>query len=214
MLPRQQTAGTLGLLAGITLTILFFVFMTSGLTPETLADPAKAVPSIAGAAGRFRAIGFLGVTTVALATVFTVGLAARLRDQTPSRATGALYFGVFGLAGHGVGSMVFWASIPLLVARAAADQASAGQAWVAINALTAAFDAFGNLFIGLSILMAGWAIQSSRVMSPALGSFGLVAGILTILAVASPGLQVLTLVGFVLPIVWLLWAGNTLRTAA
>jgi hypothetical protein len=213
MLPRQQTAGTLGVLAGIILAILFILFMSAGITMETFADPAKALPQLTADAGRFRAIGALSVITVALATLFVVGLAARLRDKTPTRAAGVLYFGVLGLVGHGLGGMVFWAGLPMIIARAATDQASAGQAWVTINALTTALDGFGNAFVGLSILLAGWAITSSAALSSALGWYGVVAGALVVLATCFSGVEILMLGAFVLPIIWLLWAGNTLRTA-
>jgi len=77
MFPRQQTAGTLGILAGVSLAILFLLFMTAGITMETLADPAKALPHMAQDSGRFRAIGALSVITVALAVFLVAGLAAR-----------------------------------------------------------------------------------------------------------------------------------------
>ena len=213
MFPRQQTAGTLGIASGVTLAILFLLFMTSGITPDTIVDPAKAIARITQDSGRFRAIAVVARMTVAFAAIFVAGLAARLREKTPTRATGVLYFGILGLVGHGLGALVFWAGVPLLVARAAVDQASAGQAWVALNVLSAAFDGFGNLFIGLSTVMAGWAITNTPEWSSALGWFGVVAGVLTVAAMCEPTIAILTLAAFVLPIIWLLWAGNALRTA-
>jgi len=40
-----------------------------------------------------------------------------------------------------------------------------------------------------------------------------VAGAITALAVVAPANQLIFLGSFVLPIIWLLWVGNTLRTA-
>ena len=112
MIPRQQSAGTFGILAGISLAILFFMFFTSGATPETFTDPAKALPYVSQNAGRLRAIAAFAVMTVAFAVIFVAGLAAKLRDRTPTRATGVLYFGLLGLVGHGLGALLFWVGAP------------------------------------------------------------------------------------------------------
>jgi hypothetical protein len=213
MFPRAQTAGTLGILAGISLAILLVLFMTAGVTPDTFADPAKALPKMAQDAGRFRALAALSTITVALSIFLIVGLAARLCDKTPTRATGVLYFGILGLAGHGLRAMISWSGDPTLLARAASDQASAAQAWVAINALYTGLDGFANLFVGLSILLAGWAITAGSAMSAALGWYGIVAGALIALAALAPGIEILMLAAIILPIIWLLWAGSALRTA-
>ncbi len=213
MIPRQQSAGTLGILAGISLGILFFLFFTSGATPETFTDPAKALPYVSQNAGRLRAIAGFAVITVAFAVIFVAGLAAKLRDRTPTRATGVLYFGLLGLVGHGLGALLFWVGVPALADYAAKDQVAASHAWVAINALNMSLDGLGNLFTGLSILLAGWAITATGGMSTALGWYGVAAGVVTLLAPLAPGAMILFLGSFILPIIWLLWAGNTLRTA-
>lgn len=213
MIPRQQTAGTFGILAGISLAILFVLFFTSGATMETFMDPANALPFMTAQAGRLRAIAFFALLTVAFATFFVAGLAAKLRDKAPTRATGVLYFGIFGLVGHGIGALMFWLGAPALAAYAAKDQVAASHAWVAFNALSGSLDGFGNLFIGLSILLAGWAIVATGAMSSAMGWYGVVAGAITALAVVAPANQLIFLGSFVLPVIWLLWVGNTLRTA-
>lgn len=214
MVPRQQSAGTAAIVAGILLAILFVLYVTSGATMETFADPAMALPYVAQQSGRMRAIALLAMATVALAVIFTAGFAGKLRDRTPTRATGVLYFGLLGLAGHGLGAVVFWSGLPTLVARAAADQVAANHAWVAVNALTTSLDGFGNLFVGLSILLAGWAVTAGGGgLSAMLGWYGVVAGGVTALATFASGVPLVMMGSFVLPIVWLLWAGNALRTA-
>lgn len=213
MVPRQRSAGTAGILAGVSLAILFVLFLTSGATMETFMDPATALPYVTANEGRLRTIGFFATITVSLAVFFTAGLAGKLRDKTPTRATGVLYFGILGLVGHGLSALLNWFGLPALVDYAAKDQVAASHAWVAISALSATFDGFGVLFIGLSILLAGWAIVAAGGMSSALGWFGVVAGLLNLLAALAPGAQILFLLSIVLPIIWLLWAGNSLRTA-
>lgn len=214
MVPRQQSAGTAGIVAGVALAILFILFFTSGATPETFADPAKAVPFVTQNAGRLRTLATFAIITVIAATFFVAGLAAKLRDRAPTRATGVLYFGLLGIVGHGVGSLLIWSAVPTVVAYAAKDQTGAAYAWVAINAISNAADGFGNLFIGLATLLAGWVISQTGVLQSALGWYGVVAGVVTALAAVAPGSSALFLGSFVLTIVWLLWAGSALRTAA
>jgi hypothetical protein len=213
MIPRQQTAGTSGIIAGVTLAILFFLYITSGANMQTFTDPANALPFVTANAGRLRTIALFALITIAFAVFFTAGLAAKLRDKAPTRATGVLYFGILGLVGHGIAALMFWSGVPALVAHAARDQTAVSHAWVAFNAVTGSLDGFGNLFVGLSILLAGWAIVATGGMSSAIGWYGVVAGAITALAVVAPANQLIFLGSFVLPIIWLLWVGNTLRTA-
>jgi len=213
MAPRMQSAGTAGIVAGIALAVAFVLFLTSGLT-QVLGDPAKALDYFTKNAGRLQLMTALFVITVAFAVVFVVGLAAKLHDRTPTRASATLYFGLLGLAGHGLGSLIFWAAIPALVAYAATDQVAAGHAWVAVQALDGAADGMGNLFVGLSALMAGWAIVTTKVLSPVLGWVGVIVGVAGLAVFVSPQNELLATASFVLPIIWLIWAGNALRTAA
>lgn len=213
MFPRQQSAGTMGILAGISLAILFFLYITSGATPETFADPAKALPFVSENSGRLRAIAVFAAATAALATLFVAGLAAKLRDKTPTRAAGVLYFGILGIVGYGLTALLLWSAAPALAEYAAKDQVAASHAWVAMNALSDALDKFANLFVGLSILLAGWAITVTGGMRAALGWYGVVAGVVTLLAALAPGVAIFFLGSLVLTIIWFLWAGNTLRTA-
>lgn len=213
MYPRQQTAGTMGILGGIAVIILFALFFALGTTPEILGDPAKALPLISQKAGLMRALGIVGAATVALPLIFVAGLAAKLREKAPTRAIATLYFGVIGFAGYSIVTMMYWVTAPAVAAYAAKDQVAASHAWVAINALLPIGDNIGSLFLGLSTLVAGWAIVGTGALSSALGWFGVLAGILGILFVFLPGAQWVLLASGLTFIIWLLWAGNALRTA-
>ncbi|MDR7481832.1 MAG: DUF4386 family protein [Armatimonadota bacterium] len=214
MIPRQQTAGLSGIVAGIALAVLTVLFFTSGATPETFRDPGKALPFLTQNLGRIRTIALVSMVTLGFAVPFVAGLAAALRERTPTRATAVLYFGLLGIAGHGIGTLLFWSAVPALARHAATDQVAASHAWVALNAVWGAMDGVGNFFIGLAILLAGWAVAASGIFSAALGWYGVIAGALVVLAVLAPGVGVLYMATFVLPVIWLLWAGNTLRQAA
>lgn len=212
MNPRLQSAGTSGVVAGIALAITFLLFITSGATPSTFADPAKALDFVGKNASRIRLTTVFSLITIAFAFVFLAGLAAKLRDKTPTRATAVLYLGVLGLVGHAVGSMLFGTSAPMVAAYAAKDQVAASHAWVAVFAVDRAADGLGNLYIGLSTLLAGWAITAEKALSPTLGWFGVIAGIVGVAAYLWPS-DPLMMASFVAPIVWLIWAGSALRQA-
>jgi Domain of unknown function (DUF4386) len=212
--PRRQTAGTMGIIAGVALLILTILFFTSGASPETFTDPGNALSFMRDNAGRLQMIGYLAIITVATAAIFVAGLAAALHERTPTRATATLYFGLGGLAGHGLGAFTILAAFPWLVTAAARDQVSAAHAYVAVNGLTAAADGIGNFFVGLSTLLAGWAATTTPALGPALGGFGVVAGVVTALAGLAPQVSVLYLGSFVLPVIWLVWAGYALRRSA
>ena len=214
MSPRRQTAGTMGIVAGIALFLVTILFFTSGATTATFNDPGKALSFLQANPGRLRTIAYLAIITVATAAVFVAGLASALHDKTPTRATAALYFGLGGLAGHTLGAFTVLVAYPWLVLTAASDQVSASHAYVALNGLTMAADGIGNFFIGLSTLMAGWAITAAPGFGMALGWFGVVAGVVTGLAGLAPQFSALYMGSFILPIVWLVWAGYALRRAA
>src|SRR2546425_9895437 len=162
MNPRPQTAGTAGIVAGVLLAVLFILIMSSGIRPEAMSDPAQMLSYASQNLGRWRNVGFVGLLTIVAVVFYFPGLAARLRDRTPSRATGVLYFGVLGNAAHGLDSALTWAGDPA-VARAS-DQVAAGHAWVALSAIHAGLQTFGNIGVGLVLLLAGWAAHDNKAL--------------------------------------------------
>lgn len=211
---RPKSAGTAGIIAGVALAVVTVLFFTSGATPETFADPATGLSFASENASRFRTISVAAIITLIAAAIFLAGLAGVLHGRTPTRAAGVLYLGLLGIVGHSLGAFLWWASLPGVVALSARDQLAATHAFAAINQIASATDAFGNLFIGASVLAAGWAISATKVMSSTLGWFGLLTGVVLILAAAVPSVQLLYLGSFVLPVLWLVWAGTALRKAA
>jgi len=210
MNPRPQTAGTAGIVAGVLLAVLFILIMSSGIRPEAMSDPAQMLSYASQNLGRWRNVGFVGLLTIVAVVFYFPGLAARLRDRTPSRATGVLYFGVLGNAAHGLDSALTWAGDPA-VARAA-DQVAAGHAWVALSAVHAGLQTFGNIGVGLVLLLAGWAAMNSKAFSSGVAWVGLVGGIVTLVSVLRPP-GPLFLLSIVLSIIFLIWSGLELRKA-
>src|SRR5437879_12475100 len=147
MKPRPRPAGTAGIMAGVLLAVLLILFMTSGMRPESMSGPGKMMAYAGQNAGRWRNMAFLGILTTIAAVFYFPGLAARLRDRTPSRATGVLYFGILGIGGHGLGAALQRVGDPLVAG--ASDAVAAPHAWVALNAVHAGLETFGSIGTGL-----------------------------------------------------------------
>ncbi len=212
MAPRLQSAGTAGVAAGVGLAILFILFLSSGITPTSFNDPATMLSYIGTHHTQTMVTTIVSLVVVAFTIVFVAGLAAKLQAKTPTRATAVLYFGILAMMGVGLGALISGASSPAVAAYAAEDQVASLHAFVAVSALSVATSGFGNLFGGLSALMAGWAIITSQALGATLGWFGMIAGAIGILAFLFPhgqfGIHPLSILA---PIVGLLWAGSALR---
>src|SRR2546428_1636932 len=184
MNPRPQTAGTAGIVAGVLLAVLFIMIMSSGIRPEAMSDPAQMLSYASQNLGRWRNVGFVGLLATIAVVFYFPGLAARLRDRTPSRATGVLYFSVLGIGAHGVDSALTWAGDPTVTK--IAEPAAALASWVAISAVHTALQTFANVAIGLVLLLAGWAASHNQAVSPRLPQGGGVGGGVWVAAPVAP----------------------------
>ena len=207
----QRNGGTAGIVAAFLLAVGFILFMTSGLDPDALGDPAKALPFIGQQSGRWVAanLGFLLGSAVSL--LFVAGLVARLREKAPTRAATVLYLAVIGLAGYALSSMLYWHGGTRLAAEVARDQVAANHAWVAVYTVGRGLEALGNGFVGAASAIAGWAIVETAALPSGVGWLGIVAGVITLLQVFAPAAEVLFLGSIVLTIIWLAWTGSALR---
>lgn len=208
----ESNGGTAGLITAALLVVLFLLFFTSGLDPQTAADPAKAIPLVSQKSGVFAVIGVLSVLAAAFTFVFAVGIYARLREKAPTRAAASLGFALLGLTGYALTGLVTWQGGKQLVELFSKDQVAASHAWVALNAATTGFSALGMAFVGASVLVAGWAIVGTAALSTALGWLAVIAGVVSIIGLFSTS-SALFLVGEVLFIAWLAWGGSQLRRA-
>jgi len=200
-----------GILAGIALIGEFIFFGLSGFPGTGFNDPAVALPYLDQGGAMLRIAVLFGAAGVGLWTVFAIGLAARLQRRTPARAVASLYLTLLGNAGDGLVALTFFVGSTIFGQLAASNQAAASSAWPAFAAVTAGFQAFGNVFLGLSLLVAGWAIWSGSALSRPLGALGILTGIVTltgVLAVAAA-----YLVALLLAVIFRLWAGIALLRA-
>jgi hypothetical protein len=209
----QHNGGTAGIITAVCLALLFVLFVSSGLDPQTAQDPAKAIPLLTQKAGVFAAIGVLGALAGGFGLVFTIGLFARLRDRAPTRAAALLGLAFVGLTAHVIGSSLLWQGGQFLVTVAAKDQVGASHAWIAVSAVAQGLNGLGNAFTGASILVAGWAIVETGAMNTTLGWIAVLGGVVQILQFFSAQ-QALMGIGFLLTIIWLAWGGSQLRRSA
>lgn len=216
MFPTPRIAGIAGIVAGIGLAIEFALFMTSGWTPAAFADPAAAMAFMQTSGAQLRTAVFAGFLNLAFATIFIAGLAGRLYVASPSRASATLYFGLLGIAAHGLVPVSLWLGIPMLLGTATQSPQAAANAWGGFALFLSGAGGLGYFFAGLSQLAAGWAIVSTKSMPAVLGWVGVVAGLAsaTTMAAAQTPLAALARAAFLpallLAIVFRIWAGYAL----
>ena len=92
------------------------------------------------------------------------------------------------------------------------NQAAAVGSWGAFTAITSGFQGFGNLFLGLSLLTAGWAIVRWKMLPMPLGALALLAGLAAVAGVL--GLAIGFVVSLALVIIFRIWAGIQLARSA
>jgi hypothetical protein len=146
-----------GILVGIGLVIEFRPLHEQCVQPTTFQDATAALPFLQDHGGTIRMAVLVGSVNAALAIIMVGGLAARLH-ASPTRAVATVYFGIIGTAGHSLVALPYWFGIPMFVTLAARDQVAALHAWTAFAAVTSGFNDFGDFYVGLFLLTAGWAI--------------------------------------------------------
>jgi len=207
----ERNGGTAGIVAGLLLALLFVLFFSLGQDMMS-SDPSKTLAVATQKWSLFKLASLVGLLVAGVAVPFTVGIATRLRDGAPTRARTLLYVTLLGLAGHALGSVMGWIGGQQIIAHAASDPTGALHAWVALSAVSTSFSAFGNAFTGAGTIIAGWAILSTKALGAGVAWVGIVAGILQVLALFTMATPVF-LGGFLLTIVWLVYAGTALRGA-
>jgi hypothetical protein len=122
-----------------------------------------------------------------------------------------MYLGVIGLGGYALGSTLWMLGGRQIVDLAAKDQAAATAAWAAVSAVGAALDGLGGAFTGVAAILGGWAILDTKALSSGAAYVGILSGILGVLGLFAAGNPIVMMGGFILTIVWLAWAGSSLR---
>lgn len=212
-----KIAGLFGTAAGIGLLVEAALWTLSGWTPATFADPAAAMRFLAEDGTVLRAAVFAGFVNLALFVVLVIGMSDALRPRTPLLAAATLWFGMIGITTHLLVPMAHWYGTPAFVRAAAESPTAAQSAWTAF--VTVGHDAAGgagSLFLGVSMLTAGWAIVARHALPTPLGWLGLVTGVTTVLTVFSPDTPLSGMAGalflpsLALAVVFRIWSGVAL----
>lgn len=215
--PSLRTAGYSGVIAGLGLAVEGALWTSSGWTPDTFADPATALEFLADGGTILRWAVLTGFVNLVFFVVFVAGLAARLEATTPTAATATLWFGMIGAATHVIVPFSHWYGVPAFLDAVDRDPEAARSAWTAfVTVGHEAAGGAGSLFMGLSMLVAGWAMAAHRALPALLGWLGLLTGTLTVLTVFAPDTPVSALAGaafmpaLLLAIAFRVWAGIAL----
>jgi hypothetical protein len=213
MKPLYKYAGIAGIITGLALLVEFALFMASGVTPDKLANPAEAIALIQQKEVLLRVATFFGFAGSITSLIYIAGLAAKLREQTPTRAAAVLYFGILGGLGHMLVALSFYLGFPALTNLAADNLSAAVNSWGAFLALTNGFQGVGNILLGLTFLAAGSAILARGAFAKRLGWIGLIAGITAVSGVITTA-TMLSGVSFavyipsiILAVAFNIWAG-------
>lgn len=202
-----RAGGIAGLFAALALAGEFLFFSLSGFQQASFADPASALSFLRDHGSFVRVAVLFGAAGVALTLLFLVGLATRLRPAAPTLSLATLFFGVAGNVGDGLVALSFWIGIPMFVDLAGRQAGAAQNAWPAFSAITGGYQGFGNLFLGLSLLAAGWAAVSTRSLPRVLGAIAIVAGLAALASVLVANAQIGFVLAIALVIVFRVWAG-------
>jgi hypothetical protein len=212
-----KTAGWAGIVAGVGLLVEAALWMASGWTPATFTDPSTALRFLQDGGDTLRLAVFAGFVNLIFAVVFVAGLADRLRPSTPTRAAATLWFGMIGIAAHVLVPLAYWYGTPAFLH---ADQAAALGSWTGFAAMVGAAGGVGSLFVGLAMLVAGWAAITHRALPVVLGWVAVLAGAMSVMTVFAPDTALSGLAGAVympsllLAIVFRIWAGIALMRAS
>ncbi|MEO3795121.1 DUF4386 family protein [Nonomuraea sp. B10E15] len=222
MTPDRRIAGWSGVLAGAGLAVEAALWTASGWSPATFADPAAALEFLRAEGGVLRLAMLSGFVNLVFLVVFVAGLAARLKDGTPTLASATLWFGMIGIITHVLVPLNHWYGVPAFLAAATREPEAAQTAWTAYAVVGHdAPSGAGSLFLGLSMVTAGWAAIAGRALPASLGWLGLVTGCATVLTVFAPDTVLSGVAGAVampsllLAVVFRVWGGIALiRTPA
>jgi hypothetical protein len=195
MEPTRQFAGVAGVASAVLLVCETSSFLLSGWSPQRFTDPAQALALLEHGGTALRSAAVFGFVGLAATTFLIAGLAAVLHERAPNLATGTLYFGLIGIAGHSLVPLGLWSGIPAFLTMAGQRVDTAEHAWFAFAQVSDAAHGIGNLFGGLAMLTAGAAAMVRPRWSTVVGLLGWTAGALTLLTLLTIGTPFVTVGG-------------------
>lgn len=215
-IPSRRAAGVAGVVAGGGLALEFALFLGSGWTPETFADPSAALAFFDAGGTVLRAAALMGITNLGFTAIFLAGLAGALRRVAPTLAATVLYPGLLGLAAHGLVPLGLWLAPGTFVDLHARSPELAFGAWGGFSAFLDAAGGLGALFGGGALVAAGSALLMLPQAPRGLAWTGLLGGgasALVVLGTDTPLESVTTALympSLVLIMTFRFWGGLTL----
>ena len=195
MNPTTRFAGAAGIASAVLLVCETGSFLLSGWSPQRFGDPVQAMALLQQGGTALRAAALFGFVGLVATTFLIVGLAAAVEERAPNLATGTLYFGLIGIAGHSLVPLGLWTGIPAFLTMAAQRLDTAQHAWYAFAQVSDAAHGVGSLFGGLAMLSAGAAAMATPALSRVVGWLGLSAGALTVVTLLTVGTPLATVGG-------------------
>ena len=197
MNPGMRTAGAAGIVAAGLLVAETSSFLVSGWSPARFADPGQAMGLIQEGGGALRLAALFGFAGLVATVYLLAGLASALAEESPGAATGLLYLGLVGVAGHSLVPLTLWIGVPAFLHLKAQNVALAKSGWAAFAPISNGAHGIGALFMGCAMLLAGGALVRKPGWMRAAGAAGLAAGLLTIATLLVVGTPLETSAGLI-----------------
>jgi hypothetical protein len=191
----SRVAGIAGIAAGIGLALELALFVASGWSPEAFAVPQTAITYLGTGGDTLRAAVFAGLWNLVFATIFFLGMAARLATPAPFRAAAMLCFALLGIGAHALVPVSLWLGVPAVLHTASQSPEAAAAAWSGFSLFLAGAGALGSFFMGLALLAAGGAMLTTRALAPAAGAVAVLGGLAALLSVTALGTPLDALAG-------------------
>lgn len=186
-----DAAGWCGIAAGAGLAVEAALWIASGWSPATFASPDAAIEFMSTGGAELRWASLAGFANLALLVAFNIGLCAHLAGRTPTAAAVSLWLGMIGITVHLLVPLSHWYGVPILVEAGLRDRQAAEASWTALYIVAhEAAGGGGKLFIGLSMVVAGWAIAVHRALPMLLGWLCLATGVAEAITILAPGTPV------------------------
>lgn len=195
--PGMRTAGAAGIVAAGLLVAETSSFLVSGWSPARFADPGQAMGLIQEGGGALRLAALFGFAGLVATVYLLAGLASALAEESPGAATGLLYLGLVGVAGHSLVPLTLWIGVPAFLQLKAQNVALAKSGWAAFAPISNGAHGIGALFMGCAMLLAGGALVRKPGWMRAAGAAGLAAGLLTIATLLVVGTPLETSAGLI-----------------
>ncbi|HEX5183341.1 MAG TPA: hypothetical protein VFW19_09355 [Allosphingosinicella sp.] len=187
MNPGMRITGAAGIVAAGLLVAETSSFLISGWSPARFADPIQAMGLIRDGGDALRASAVFGFAGLVATVYLLAGLATALSRISPTAATGQLYLGLVGIAGHSLVPLTLWIGIPAFVDLQARSMTLAESGWAAFAPISNGAHGIGTLFMGIAMVVAGHGLAKEPGWMRAAGVSGLAGGLLTLATLLAVG---------------------------